>query len=474
MNDKIVVDVLKLYLKRDPSLTEFHMLKSQYKNIQRVNIFNKEIFISLVKKNKKKFFSDIKSSPSDIKRSILNYFSKQENTYSIGKLYTIIELQSILVTTYTDVLGILTTKGPDLFTSNIYYNASSMQSLARDALNFMNVAQMTDKTMGRHNVSSLVDNVNSLMEEYLRRHNKNCICYGSYSLHLLNPDIKYGDIDILQTNSRTFLIDLAFLIKFITGLNVVLLKVPYLKNYMVLKDQNDSHIIDSFNIRQDTMQSIPKVLIDNIYIVDPTLQLMSMLKMFSQIDRLEDLAKNPEKLTVRLATLLEYVRVNYGINFISNQTKKNNMPMYSVIDIDKRIITVDTSNYNFPFKKCLVYLDESSLSSDILDLNADDAIDFENVSNSAFLINNNILYTYFSNTILMKSKTDIHEISSRGLSAHILIYQILTKGDIIKPLTDIVNSLFGVEKNPIYDIIPRDKKSGKHGIIDIEKDIITH
>ncbi|PWG68505.1 hypothetical protein DEM28_23925, partial [Enterobacter mori] len=101
-------------------------------------------------------------------------------------------------------------------------------------------------------------------------------------------------------------------------------------------------------------------------------------------------------------------------------------------------------------------------------------IDFENVSNSAFLINNNILYTYFSNTILMKSKTDIHEISSRGLSAHILIYQILTKGDIIKPLTDIVNSLFGVEKNPIYDIIPRDKKSGKHVIIDIEKDIITH
>lgn len=91
---------------------------------------------------------------------------------------------------------------------------------------------------------------------------------------------------------------------------------------MVLKDQNDSHIIDSFNIRQDTMQSIPKVLIDNIYIVDPALQLMSMLKMFSQIDRLEDLAKNPEKLTVRLATLLEYVRVNYGINFISNQTKK--------------------------------------------------------------------------------------------------------------------------------------------------------
>lgn len=120
--------------------------------------------------------------------------------------------------------------------------------------------------------------------------------------------------------------------------------------------------------------------------------------------------------------------------------------MYSVIDIDKRIITVDTSNYDFPFKKCLVYLDESSLSSDILDLNADDAIDFENVSNSAFLINNNILYTYFSNTILMKSKTDIHEISSRGLSAHILIYQILTKGDIIKPLTDIVNSLIGVEK----------------------------
>ncbi|AAL69769.1 SPV030 poly(A) polymerase lage subunit PAPL [Swinepox virus] len=466
-----IANILENYLGRYPSLNEYHTLKSQYRNIQKVNIFNKDIFISLLRKNKKKFFSDLVCTQSDIKHSVLSYFSKQENTYSIGKLYTIIELQTILVTTYTDVLGVLTTKGPDIFSSTIYYNISSIKKLATDIVHAMMITTVSDKIMGRHNVSSLVGNVNTLMEEYLRRHNKNCICYGSYSLHLLNPDVRYGDIDILQTNSRTFLIDLAFLIKFITGYNVVLLKVPYLKNYMVLKDHNDNHIIDSFNIRQDTMETIPKILIDNIYIVDPVLQLMSMLKMFSQIDRLEDIVKNPDKVIIRLATLLEYVRINYGIILNGDH---GNMPMLSTFNHDQRIITVQTNMYNFPFKKCFIYLDENTLSRDILHLNADDAVDFENVSNSAYLIHNDTMYTYFSNTILLRSENEIHEISTRAISAHILLYQILTKGDIIQPLSDIINSLISIEKCTIYKVIQRDKKTGKHGIIDIEKDIITH
>ncbi|CAC21270.1 32L protein [Yaba-like disease virus] len=462
---------LKNYLGRMPTINEYHMLKSQVRNIQKIMFFNKDIFISLIKKNKKKFFSEIKSSPSEIKTHILEYFLKQQKTSSIGKLYTIIELQTILVSSYTDVLGVLTTKSPYVFPSNIKYEPHSMKKIAHDILTSINVATISEKVMGRHNVSNLVTNVNLLMEEYLRRHNKSCICYGSYSLYLLNPSIKYGDIDILQTNSRIFLINLAFLIKFITGHNVMLLKVPYLKNYMVLRDNEDKHIIDSFNVRQETMHAIPKILIDNIYIVDPTFQLLSMIKMFSQIDRLEDLAKNQEKATIKLATLLEYVRIKHGIILNGNVT---NMPMPASFNYEKRIVTVDASKYNFSFKKCFVYLDENSLSSDILDLNADDAIDFENVSNSVFLINDEVMYTYFSNTILMSSKNEIHEISARGVSAHILMYQILTDGDFLIPLSDIINSLMFKEKTPIFNIIPRDKKTGKHGIINIEKDIITH
>nr|WGO62661.1 polymerase [Wadden Sea poxvirus] len=462
---------LQNYLGRVPTINEYYMLKSQVRNIQKISFFNKDIFISLVKKNKKKFFSNVHTTPYYIKMSILKYFSKQEYTNEIRKLYTIIELQTILVTTYTDVLGVLTTKSPDLFSSRIIYNSSSMLKLSLDILHSINVATVSNKVMGRHKISYLVKNVNMLMEEYLRRHNKSCICYGSYSLYLLNPDIKYGDIDILQTNSRTFLIDLAFLIKFITGCNVILLKVPYLKNYMVLRDQDDNHIIDSFNVRQETMQSIPKILIDNIYIVDPTLQLMLMLKMFSQIDRLEDIAKNIDKLAIRLATLLEYVR---NVHCITFDGKNNNMPMPMKLDYKKRIIEVDTSDYDFDFKKSLVYLDENVLSNDILNFNVDNSIDFENVSNSAFLVHNETLYTYFSNTILLSSENEIHNISSRGISAHIIMYQILTNKEFIKPLTDILNSLSTNEKVNIYKVIPRDKKTGRHGIIDIERDIIMH
>ncbi|QDJ95008.1 poly(A) polymerase catalytic subunit [Hypsugopox virus] len=463
--------VLENYLNRQPSVNEYHMLKSQIKIIQRILNFNKDIFISLVKKNKKKFFSDIEISHSDIKNRILQYFTKQYNTNSIGKLYTILELQNLLVTTYTNTLGVLTTKQQEIILSQVVMDTTTMKKIAHDALSSMNVAEVTEKVMGRHNVSPLVDDVNKLMEEYLRRHNKTCICYGSYSLYLLNSEIKYGDIDILQTNSRTFLINLAFLIKFITGNDVILIKVPYLKNYMVLKDKNENHIIDSFNIRQDTMSLVPKVLIDNIYIVDPIFQCMAMLKMLSQYDRLEDLAKNLDKQTIRLATLLEYIRCKCGIVF---NGKSNNMPMEATIDINNRIITVNTSKYNFNFTKVYVYLDEVTLSSDILDLNANDSIDFENVTNSIFLIHNNILYTYFSNTILLSDTDKIHDISLRALSAHILMYQILTKGDYKTALSDILNSLLFKPTIPIHSVIPRDKKYGRHGIIDIEKDTIIH
>ncbi|AEN03624.1 VP55 [Yokapox virus] len=470
MTTNLTLNIISTYLDRKPSINEYHMLKSQVKNIQRIMAFNTDIFIALVKKNKKRFFSDIESSPSDIKDRIINYFYKQQHTFIIRKIFTIIELQSVLVSTYTDVMGILTIPAPDIISSKISYDFTVIEELAMDILNSMNIAILDkSKNMGRHNVSSLVKNVNKLMEEYLRRHNKSCICYGSYSLHLLNPNINYGDIDILQTNSRTFLIDLAFLIKFITGKNITLSKIPYLRNYMVVKDENDNHIIDSFNIRQDTMYIIPKIYIDNIYIVDPTFQLLNMLKMFSQLDRLEDLSKDINKFSSRLSTMLSYVKHTHGI--ILNG-KCNNMPMKCIINQKKRIVTVFTKKY-FSFKKCLVYLDENSLSSDILDMNADTAYDFESLTNSVYLIHNDTMYTYFSNTILLSDKNKVHEITERGICAHILLYQMLTGGEYLHALSDLLNSLMYRDKIPIYSHIDRDKKLGRHGFINIEKDIIV-
>ncbi|AST09248.1 VP55 [Murmansk poxvirus] len=464
------LNIISKYLDRHPSINEYHMLKSQVRNIQRIMAFNTDIFIVLVKKNKKRFFSDIETSSSEIKDRILSYFYKQQQTFIIGKLFTIIELQSVLVATYTDIMGILTIQAPDIVSSKISYDFTSVEELAMDMLNSMNVATVDkSKVMGRHNVSSLVKNVNKLMEEYLRRHNKSCICYGSYSLHLLNPKINYGDIDILQTNSRTFLIDLAFLIKFITGNNIILSKIPYLRNYMVVKDENDSHIIDSFNIRQDTMSIVPKIYIDNIYIVDPTFQLLNMLKMFSQLDRLEDLAKDINKFSSRLSTMLGYVKYTHGIVF---DGKRNNMPMKCTINQKKRIVTVFTKDY-FSFKKCLVYLDENVLSSDILDLNADTAYDFESLTNSVYLVHNDTMYTYFSNTILLSDTNKVHEITARGLCAHILLYQMLTGGEYLQALSDLLNSLMNRDRVPIYSHTDRDKKPGRHGFINIEKDMIV-
>lgn len=152
----ITLKIIETYLGRVPSVNEYHMLKLQARNIQKITVFNKDIFVSLVKRIKK-IFSDVDTSASEIKDRILSYFSKQTQTYNIGKLFTIIELQSVLVTTYTDILGVLTIKAPNVISSKISYNVTSMEELARDMLNSMNVAVIDKaKVMGRHNVSSLV------------------------------------------------------------------------------------------------------------------------------------------------------------------------------------------------------------------------------------------------------------------------------------------------------------------------------
>ncbi|QGN68032.1 polyA polymerase catalytic subunit [Equine molluscum contagiosum-like virus] len=470
--NEVQFEVLSEYLGRAPTLNQYFIFKPWARDIKKIVRFDKDLFFALVRKSKKRFFARTGGSAAEINARVLAYFEKQRGTAKIGRILSIIEFQTILVTSYTEIMGVLTLPAPATYHSVMRLHYASMERFAEEVLWSYNVAFRTGKVMARHSISDLVVHVNKLMGEYLRRHNKTCICYGSYSLHLLNHRIEYGDIDILQTNARVFLINLAFLIYFITGRHVVLLKVPYLKNYIVMQDETSSHIIDSFNIRQATMQSLPKVLIDNIYIIDPCVQLMNTIKMFSQIDRLEDLAVRLDKMKLRLATLLEYTRFHHNISFGASQGLR--MPM--VLDAKQRLVTVDTRNYGLGYRECRCYLDEARLLQDIAKFNVDSAVvDFEAVSNSVFLLHKGIMYTYFSNTVLLRSEAgDIHDVSVRALCAHLVLYHLLVGYNYQEIMQDLLASLVSRDRCPIVGVVARDKKVGRHGVIDLEKDVITH
>lgn len=51
----------------------------------------------------------------------------------------------------------------------------------------------------------------------------------------------------------------------------------------------------------------------------------------------------------------------------------------------------------------------------------------------------------------------VHEISARGLCAHILLYQMLTSGEYKQCLSDLLNSMMNRDKIPIYSHTERDK-----------------
>ncbi|AAR83475.1 poly(A) polymerase large subunit [Canarypox virus] len=466
-----ITSVIREYLGRNPVPKEYEVLKKQTLKLSKIINFNKDTFFFLIKKNKYTFFKDLNVSDEEIQERIDEYFTKQRRARRLGNLLAIVELQKLLVSSFTKTLGVLTTKALEYYPSNIRLDYSFMEKIADNILDSYNVVKPSEEVKGRHKVSDLVLHVNKIMEEYLRRHSNSCICYGSYSLHLLNKKIEYGDIDILQTNARIFLINIAFLIRFITGRCVVLLKVPFLKNYVVIHDENLNHVMDSFNIKQSTMDKIPKIMIDNMYIVDPCIQLLNTIKMFSQIDRLEDIHTKFDKLSIRLGTLLEYTRYRYSILLDSESI----LDVKYKIDIQNRKIILDFKKYNLNYIKCYFFLDEDELKKLIRKTpKTDDYIDLEAVTNSEYMILNKTMYTYFSNTTLLRSKDELHPITINALTSHALLYHVITKKFYDDLLGDLIRSLMIVEKVPVYEIIPRDKKRGKHTIIDIEKDVVFH
>ncbi|QRI42846.1 poly(A) polymerase large subunit PAPL [Mudlarkpox virus] len=466
-----ITSIIKEYLGRNPVPKEYTVLRIQVPILNRIINFNKDTFFFLIKKSKYAFFKDFNVSDEEIKKRIEDYFTKQRNAKKLGNLLAIVELQKLLISSFTKTLGILTTKAPEYYPSNLSLDYSSMEKIAGDILDSYNVVDPSEEVKGRHKVSDLVSHVHKIMEEYLRRHSNSCICYGSYSLHLLNKKIEYGDIDILQTNARIFLINIAFLIRFITGRCVVLLKVPFLKNYVVIHDEDLNHVMDSFNIKQSTMDRLPKIMIDNMYIVDPCIQLLNTIKMFSQIDRLEDIHSKFDKLSLRLGTLLEYTRYRYSIPLDSESI----LDVKYKIDVQTREITLYLKKYNLNYLKCCFFLDEDELKKLIRKTpKMDDYIDLEAVTNSEYMILNKTMYTYFSNTTLLRSEGKLHPITINALTSHALLYHVITKKFYDDLLGDLVRSLMIVEKVPVYKVIPRDKKRGKHTVIDIEKDVILH
>ncbi|WOC29309.1 polyA polymerase catalytic subunit PAPL [Equine parapoxvirus] len=462
------------YLGARPSLDRSAVIRAQRRNVARVLSFDRKLFLSLVVKSRRRFFKRMGGSEREISERIEEYFSRQRRVERLGQVLAVLELQTTLVTEFTRTLGALTAPMPAINVAARRVDTRPAAALARRALeSYMVEGLPPEESLGRHKHSDLVDVVKRLMKEHLRRNNKRCVCYGSYSLHLLNPAIEYGDIDMVQTNARPFLINLALLIYFVTGRATVLLRVPYLKNYVVLHDEEGGHILDSFGIRQSTLRCLPTLMVDNIYILHPFVQLMAALKMFSQTDRIHDLAGNPSKALVRMETLLAFALEELG------PPEGGGMPLECAFrrrgDAPSRVLEARAEGMGFGFERALVFLDEPALAQAILDLGApeSDILDFESVSNSSFLVHDGTLYTHFSNTVLMVGDA-VHDISRRGISAHVVMFLLLTahpaaEGAVRAMIASVVS-----DGRPVTSVVERSRKMGTHGVIDIAKNVITH
>lgn len=111
------------------------------------------------------------------------------------------------------------------------------------------------------------------------------IAHGSFIAGLLNPDCKYGDVDFYSPVGGLLLASLS-VIGTLVGLgDFVILVVPYIKNYITLKDEYQLSVFDCCVYTKEFLQSIPTQQIDNFKTVDSAITLINMFRSAAVQDR---------------------------------------------------------------------------------------------------------------------------------------------------------------------------------------------
>ncbi|ABJ08945.1 poly(A) polymerase large subunit [Nile crocodilepox virus] len=465
-------ELINRYLGKTADQPIYYALFHKVGKIKQILNFDLNVFLKLLLKNRDRFLRENKQPTAEIKRRLTHYFTKQHRVRKVGKILSIVEFQHVIVTTFTRVLGVLTIDNrrvSKMYSSTAILDYAAHEDYVEAMLRSYRVTDGAGPPKGRNKVSDLVGYVISMLKEYLKRHNKSAFCHGSYSLHLLNPAIEYGDIDMLQTNSRTFLINLAFLIYCNTGRVTTMMKIPYLLNYIVMFDEEQAHIVDSFQVSQEIFDRIPKILINDIYIIDPCVQLLNGIKMFSQVDRLDDLHTKFEKLRARFCTLLEYVLYDYDMRI--GEGSGAGALRRSRFAYSERVATVEAGALGEDLSpaRWVAFMDNAALDARI-GASTRQAADFGPVTNSRFLEEDGCLYGYFSNTLLLTPDGAPHPVSCNALAAHFLMYFVMTGAPCKPQLACLLNSLVVPEARE-FTLVPRDKKLGDHVILSIDHDV---
>ncbi|CAJ1637672.1 poly(A) polymerase catalytic subunit [Salmon gill poxvirus] len=167
---------------------------------------------------------------------------------------------------------------------------------------------------------------------------KHSVAHGSFLAGLLNEKCKYGDVDFYSPVGGLLLSSLS-VIAYLVGLgDFNILAVPFIKNYITMKDQYNLGVFDCCVYTTSFLANIPTQSIGNFRTVDSVITLINMFRSSGVKDRRHKTYEQSEKVVVNGSVLLEHVIQKHSID-LKNIHKTRNQ----VMDVlQKRIIKENT------------------------------------------------------------------------------------------------------------------------------------
>ncbi|CCU55653.1 poly(A) polymerase catalytic subunit VP55 [Choristoneura biennis entomopoxvirus] len=348
---------MNIYLKNISN--EFNIQLLKYKNQINdilsfdINNFTKNILIMRdIFINDKNIFGE-SSNDDNIKRRINEFFDKQNTpNLKLGSIISIIKFQHLTVTYVNKIIQEILTYKFNTREINIV-NFSSVTSwitnyenpILDEILKQYVYKQKLKNITVNNNVKNFInkededsaEKIKKILEEILKVlliiKNNDCVAYGSFTCYNINRKIKYNDIDLYSTDSYRILIFFMIYTYIIIGYETCLFSIPFIVGHISLKYKNVV-IIDCIFLDNSTINTINKVLINNIYFIDPGLQMLNNFRMLSENFRSYKIYEKMEESLYKYKTLLNY--------FVNNNNKFNKQRL-------NHWMTMDINKENFPY-----------------------------------------------------------------------------------------------------------------------------
>lgn len=140
------------------------------------------------------------------------------------------------------------------------------------------------------------------------------IFFGSYTTHLINNEIKYNDIDIYTNKSLEIMVIMLLVFHFIYNIDINIQCIPYIIGHSALRFKEE-HFSDCIYLDNETLKRLKTIEINNIKILDPTIQVLNNIRMFSELRRMSNVSKDNKNTKLKLMSLLTKMNEIYKIDF---------------------------------------------------------------------------------------------------------------------------------------------------------------